>query len=142
MDQVLSLIDRAGFDQDDIDIGTGGFCAMFALALYRATIDLKPMLVLIVVTRDGKPMRTPKGELFWRHAAVKIGGNYYDIEGQQQPEWMIENYVWGIPNCEGKVLEMSPEQFVAEIRTTRNARDWRFYTKCKALFNQALGRSS
>ncbi len=133
--EVLALIDRAGFTADEVESGTGGFCAMFALALYRATLAMQPTLVLVCQARDGVMRKTRKGEMWWRHAAVEIDGRYYDIEGEQQPEWLINNYVWG-GGDEGCIVPLTPEEFIKQVRTTPASRDWRFYTKCKQRFNQ------
>lgn len=133
MTNVEDMIERAGFTDDERESGTTGFCAMFALALYRATIHLNPTLVLVGVQRDGKNVKARDGGLFWSHAAVEINGQYYDIEGRQQPEWMIDNYIWGYTrsNFEGCIIPLEPRPFVENIRKVVSARDWRFYTMCK-----------
>ena len=133
------LIETANFSDYDRDSGTGGFCAMFALALYRAVMDQNPELVLVCGEKNGQLLRNKKGEVYWRHAAAKVNGRYYDIEGEQQPEWMIDNYVWGLSSSdyEGVLAVFSPEEFIHEIRSTPSARDWRFYNKCKTKLERA-----
>jgi hypothetical protein len=135
----IELIDAADFSDHDRDMGTAGFCAMFALALYRAMLDQSPTLVLVSALKNGEVLRVPDGGMWWCHAAVKIGDHYYDIEGEQLSHWMINNYAWAIgprtPHLTATLIELPARQFVNEIRTTHGARDWRFYTKCKNKFS-------
>ncbi len=129
---VLDIIDSAQFTDHDRDIGTSGLCGMFALALYRAVISLNPTLILVCCERNGEIMRAKDGGVVWRHAALKVEGQYYDIEGQQQPEWLLSNYVWGDARVvRGVLVEVSAEEFIREMRSTKNACDWRFYTRCR-----------
>lgn len=133
-DDIATLIDRAGFDDHDRDIGTAGFCAMFALALYRVEIRQQPTLVLVGAKRDGEIVRDKSGDIWWSHAALKLNNRYYDIDGEQKPEWLIGNYGWAMPlgeDMEISLIEMQPREFIDEIKKTPPACDWRFYSKCK-----------
>jgi len=122
------VIDNAEIDDYDLDIGTSGLCAMFALALYRVMIRHSPKLVLVGMERDGKPALARDGNMCWSHAAVLVEGEYYDIEGRQKPEWLKNNYVWMVKE-KAMLYEMTPEGFIHEIKTTSTARDRSYYVK-------------
>ncbi len=139
MDPVENLIINAPLTDDDRDIGTSGLCGMFALALYRAVIDQHPRLVLIGGKREGKPIRTKSGKLYWSHAAVKVGTNFYDIDGKQQISWLFSNYAWSLPlGAEPEIIELPPEEFVKEIKSVNNARDRRYYIRWKTILSNQL----
>lgn len=137
---IEKLIRDCNFSEYERDSGTGGFCAMFALALFRATIHENPKLILACAENDGELLRNKKGELYWRHAAILVNGAYYDIDGRQEPEWIIENYLWGISakDYEGTLVELSANEFITEIKKTPSAMDWRFYALCKRKIGRAI----
>ena len=99
-DPVEKLIDSARFTGHDRDIGTYGYCGMFALALYEVLKKqgVNAELVLINPSKDGvTPNLDRDGMYFWHQAAVKVGNNYYDIDGKQELSWMFDNYCWETP---------------------------------------------
>jgi hypothetical protein len=143
MMDIKRLIDEAGFDEYDHDTGTSGLCAMFALALYRVAIKDRPRLILLGSIRDGKPAMDRRGGIYWSHAAVEIAGRFYDIEGEQQREWMIGNYLWGLPrNATPALHELAPPEFISQIRGTPAAVDWPFYISCRDRLIKAAGTIS
>jgi hypothetical protein len=127
------------FDESDRDSGTGGFCAMFALAAYRTFIKWNPELVLICHTVDNELLVSKRGAVYWKHAAIKINGKYYDIEGFQEPKWLLDNYLWGLVRVDNKIIEpdrggiilpLAIGDFTKEIRKTKSAVDMSFYRYC------------
>lgn len=138
MEDIEAIIAAAAFTEWDCDTGISGGCAMFALALYRRIIHLSPQLVLVGGYRDGEIELARDGGYMWRHAAVKAQGGYYDIEGRQQPEWMIGNYLWSHPKAvTPAIIETPVETFIANVASTHTARDRRFYLLCKQKLQNA-----
>lgn len=133
------LIDRARFNDHYLDNGTGGLCGTFALALYRATVNLSPAFVLIGMERDGKPLMAREGGYVWRHAAIKIGNRYFDIDGEQKLEWMFSNYLWEtMPQGASRAVHvLSTPEFLAEMKTTKSAWDKPFYDRCVEMLTKA-----
>ncbi|RYD62851.1 MAG: hypothetical protein EOP83_13570 [Verrucomicrobiaceae bacterium] len=91
---VASLIDRAGLDENDQDMGTSGLCGVFALALYRDLLrrGIASQIVFLSLGDCGDVRN-----LEWRHVMVRIGDRYFDVDGEVLLEHAIENYCWGNP---------------------------------------------
>jgi len=75
--QIETLISFSNYTSYDMRIATTGLCGTFALALYRYLIanNIDAKLALFH-HMHGEPWDS------WRHVAVKVGDNYYDIRGR------------------------------------------------------------
>ena len=82
---------------DEIDFFTSGMCHALAGELHRRTGW--PMVA--VVNQDGA----------WTHMGVRHpDGSFFDIEGRQRDEDVVDTYGWGIPGSrQWKVVEISEE---------------------------------
>lgn len=123
---VAGIIERAGFDESDRDSGTSGLCATFALVLYRALAERGIPAQIVFICKQGKAAAGPT-DLIWRHAAVKVAGSYFDIDGEVELEHMIQNYCWGGIEPEGGIaVPVTPSQAIEIIRKERTAYDARY----------------
>lgn len=138
-DPIDQLIMRAGFSEDDRDIGTSGLCAMFALAFYRELRHFDPKLVFVAgLKNDGTPAASTVGGIYWRHAAVRVGDRYYDIEGRQEQEWLLNNYGWGMVYApKVGLVELPRHDFIAELRGLNSAVDWWNFQRWSQMLSMA-----
>lgn len=132
MDKIGALIASCGFTEHQIDTATSGYCGTFAIALHRVLLrrGIPNQLVLFCLKReDGKIAWDKDGVPWWRHVAVKVGDRYYDIEGHQEPEWIIDNYCWAHVGG-ADVLPVSEEDLIPILRKTNEShstsylKDW------------------
>jgi hypothetical protein len=100
MIDIDALIERAGIDEDDRDIGTSGLCGVFALALYRDLLRRGVTSEIVFLALGSTDPR----RLNWRHALVRANGRYFDVDGEVLLEHAIENYCWGNPHRDPAVV--------------------------------------
>lgn len=129
-DLVDSIIDACDFTEDDLDSATSQYCGTFALALYGVLTrrHIKCGLALCIVNDEtGKPKYDSKdGVPYWRHAAVKVNGEYYDICGKTNPEWMRENYCWKA-QFGSTMVDVSPEELIDILNKTGQSHSLEYF---------------
>lgn len=131
---ISQIIEKAAFTEYDLDTGTAGLCGMFALALFHTVIERHPTLILIGGSKDGQPVKSRSGGYYWSHAAVKVDGLYYDIEGEQQVSWMFSNYASVVPlGIKPTTIKLDLRDFLSEMHSTKNAWDESYYLKWKQM---------
>lgn len=128
--RVARIIAAADFDDHQRDIATSGLCATFALALLEVA-RRNGAQAQAVVAYVGDPSLHP-AKITWRHALIEADGRYFDIEGEVEPEHVIENYCWGRATDECGLLALDDARFQALINSTRNAFDAAWLTKWAA----------
>ena len=135
LDPVLYLIEKSKFTDEECAFGTHGLCAIFALALYRCIQNFDPILVFVCSEINSSPRDKLDNGLYWHHAAVRVKDSYYDIEGLQKSDWLINNYISPAINSKGIIVEVTLEEFLEEIRKnpfiSLKTKNWQFLVKCK-----------
>jgi len=142
---VAGLIKHAQFTDHEIDAGTSGFCAMFALALFRVlarqNLPTTPRLVLLCLADRGQILRDEDHSVWWKHAAILHDGAYFDIEGRQEVEWLTWNYHLSYGSAaerECLLMETTPREFIQQLRRTPRACDRSFYLEYKRRLERAI----
>lgn len=119
--RIAKMIAAAEFDDNQRDIATSGLCATFALALLKVA-RRHGANAQAVVAYVGDPSLHP-AKITWRHALIEADGRYFDIEGEVEPEDVVENYCWGRTTEKCGLLALDDSRFQALINSTRNAFD-------------------
>jgi len=134
-----ALFDQAALTEHDVDLATSGLCGTFALALYREVIR-RGVPALLVFACLGKPDGTPEfvpghegdiRQIRWRHALVKVGNDFYDVEGRVEVAHVYENYCWNQVVAGGVSIPVTLRQFIDILRQTRSSYDGRNYVRWK-----------
>jgi hypothetical protein len=103
---IQQVIKEGKFEKKDVKWATEGQCASFALALYSSlkASGLNPQIMVNVPASKGKPEKLhpayrksyPNGSGYaWNHVFVKVGNNYYDVEGARQEADLKKKYKSG-----------------------------------------------
>jgi hypothetical protein len=100
---IEDVITTAGFDEWDVDAGTAGFCAAFAMAM-KSRFPSVTLGVVCYANDQGLPRRARDGGLLWRHAVAIHEGRLYDITGHVELADLIENHCWDNRSGKGGVL--------------------------------------
>lgn len=118
---VERLIVDAEFDEHDRDIGTGGLCGTFAIALHTTLLESGIRATPTLAYVGGIP--SDISEISWRHALIAVDGALFDIDGHVLPEHVLENYCWGTTSKIFGLIELEFVDFAKLIKSTRNAFD-------------------
>lgn len=142
--ELSDIIEAAGFDEYDRDIGTAGLCGTFALAMKQVFPDLS--LGLIVLNdKNGQPATYRGGKYYWRHAVAICEGELFDIYGRVLLEHTVENYCWG--NIRGKggclvtVTEEDMRRHLKDERGSFDARRYKMWSEALAAAKNRLSLS-
>lgn len=121
-DEINRLIKKCRFSASDRDRATTGFCGTFALALHRflKKQNIESQLILVCPkSNDGDyPVGNELG-VSWGHVCVRVGDQYYDINGRQTPKQMFDEFIWGFGGGEagkGYLLEITEPQLILVLR--------------------------
>lgn len=127
---IAEIIDAAGFDEYDADMGTAGLCGTFALALKEVFPEVDLALVclkgadgnVVVCEEDGIPV--------WRHVVGLHGDILLDVDGAVQLEHVIENYCWDNKRGSGGSLyPVSAEKLREIVFSDDKSFDERWFNK-------------
>ncbi len=127
---IEEVIEAAGFDEHDTDMGTNGLCGTFALALKTVFPEVELALICLkgldgtiqIGKKDGIPV--------WKHVVALHEGMLLDVDGSVELKHVIENYCWdNKKGSGGDLLPVSEARLKEIVLSDQKSFDDRWFAK-------------
>lgn len=138
-----SVIDAAGFTENDTDMATSGLCGTLSLALKQVFPEVS-FAFICVNDLEGRPARSKRdGGLLWKHAVVTYEGSIFDVDGMVRLDDLVENYCWDNQHgTGGTMVPVDDSAFLEVLHADAKSFDQEYLERWSQMLAASLQRAA